>query len=458
MAKSQKLRKPVSAASKAIITLAVLLAVTVFVSCLAVSGLHYGTDGIMQLLPWVPTSVENWPESLTPGISMGGGTYYEFTAQKANVVKATEEGAADTTEMVDATADQLNAAAAIARKRLNTLGYTDTSVSVKDGKIRVELPNVDVLSDLAAMIAQTGKFTFTNPDSSEFMDGSVVTNAVAGATGATGHEGHDHENEVYYVVNLTFNEEGKKAFGDATAANVGGSLSVYRDGQLLSSPGVSEAITEGVVSLPLGLEGPATACAAAQFVSGPYDVTLTLADSGAVSAEGNNKLATFLWVMLALMVLITIYALLRYRVSAIAVAWTMWTYVLLSMFFYATVVNARMSIGVVCVLLLALVFQGWLLIEKFTGMANELRSGRMVRQSFKTGFSQTNKKVWIAIGGAFALSLIMMIFSFSAMLGNVLCGCVVAIAINTLIMPSILESLLISATGEKTGLYLGKGK
>ena len=453
MAKSQKLRKPVSASAKALVTLAVLLAVTIFVSCLAVGGMHYGTDGIMQLLPWVPTSVENWPESLTPGISMGGGTYYEFTAQKETTLPAAEEGAEATVEKTDATADELTAAANIARKRLNALGYTDTSVAVKDGKIRVELPNIETVDTLAAMIAQTGRFTFTDPAGVQFMDGSVVTNASAGATTASATS-----QDVYYVVNLTMNDEGKKAFGDATAANIGGSLNVYRDGQLLSSPGVSEAITEGVVSLPLGLEGPATACAAAQFISGPYDVTLTLADSGAVSAQGNNKLSTFLWVSLALLVMIAVYALLRYRFSAITVAWSMWVYVLLSMFLYATVVNARMSLSVVCVLLAALVFQAWLLFVKFDGMARELRAGRMVKPAFKTGFSQANKKVWLAIGVAFVLSLIMMPFSFSSMLGNTLCGCVVAIAVNTWIVPYVLENLLITATGEKTKRYLGRGK
>lgn len=453
MAKSKQLRKPISASAKALITLAALLALTVFISCLAVGGMHYGTDGIMQLLPWVPTSVSNWPASITPGISMGGGTYLEFTAHRETAVPAAEEGAEATTEKTDATPDELQAAAAVARKRLDTLGYTDTSVSVTDGKIRVELPNVDMLEEIAAMIAQTGKFTFTDPAGAQFMDGTAVKDATVGATTASAYS-----QDVYYVVNLTFTEEGKKAFGDATAANIGGSLNVLRDGQLLSSPGVSEAITEGVVSLPLGMEGPATACAAAQLVSGPYDVTLSLADSGAISAEGNNKLFTFLWVSLALLVMIAVYAALRYRVSAVAVAWSMWVYVLVSMFFYATVVNARMSLGVACVLLLALVFQGWLMFVKYDGMSKELRGGRMVRQSFKTGFSQTNKKVWLSIGIALALSLIMMIFPFSAMLGNVLCACVVAIAVVTWIMPFILENLLISLTGEKTGLYLGKGK
>lgn len=451
MAKSQKLRKPVSAATKALITLAVLLAVTVFVSCLAIGGMHYGTDGIMRLLPWVPTSVENWPESLTPGISMGGGTYFEYTAQRANETPATEEGAEPTIEMMDATAEELNAAANIARKRLNTVGFTDTSVSVKDGRIRVELPNVEILHELSDMVAQTGNFTFTNPDGSVFMDSSMVTNATAGAAPVSAYS-----QDVYYVVNLTFNEEGKQAFGDATAANINGSLSVLRDGQLLSSPGVSEAITEGMVSLPLGMEAPGTACAAAQFVSGPYDVTLTLADSGAISSQGNGKLSTFLWVSLALIVLFVVCSAIRYRASVITVAWSMWVYVLLSMFFYATVVSARLSLGVVCVILLALVFQGWLLLVRFEGMTREMREGRMVKQAFKTGFSQSNKKVWLAIGIAFVLSLLMMIFSFSSMLGNVLCGCVVAIALNMLIVPAALESLLVTVTGEKAKLYRGK--
>ena len=55
--------------------LAVLVILTIFVSCLSIAGMNLDAEGVNVLLPWVPVSSANWPESLPVSRSLGGGTY-----------------------------------------------------------------------------------------------------------------------------------------------------------------------------------------------------------------------------------------------------------------------------------------------------------------------------------------------------------------------------------------------
>jgi len=83
MAKNANTRKLLNARSKGLIALILLLAITVIVSCLSITGMHYGEDGVNVLLPWVPASAKNWPEALNPSRALGGGSYILFDASVA---------------------------------------------------------------------------------------------------------------------------------------------------------------------------------------------------------------------------------------------------------------------------------------------------------------------------------------------------------------------------------------
>lgn len=60
-----------------------------------------------------------------------------------------------------------------------------------------------------------------------------------------------------HLVRVSFDAAGKKAFGDATRANIGRRLAIVLDGEVRSAPIVQEAITQGSASITLGRgEGP----------------------------------------------------------------------------------------------------------------------------------------------------------------------------------------------------------
>ena len=80
---------------------------------------------------------------------------------------------------------------------------------------------------------------FKTPDGEVILDGSHVTSAKAGNTTdkLTGNNN--------YVVQLTFDEEGKEKFAEATQANIGNRIAIVYDGNTVSAPTVKSAITNG---------------------------------------------------------------------------------------------------------------------------------------------------------------------------------------------------------------------
>lgn len=55
-----------------------------------------------------------------------------------------------------------------------------------------------------------------------------------------------------YVVNLQFNNDGKRMFGDITGRNKGGSIAIYLGNKLLTNPNVSEKIVGDAIITPGG--------------------------------------------------------------------------------------------------------------------------------------------------------------------------------------------------------------
>ena len=207
MAKNVKTRKPLTARTKGSVALVILLALVVFVSCLAVGGMKLDSEGVKILLPWVPVSAENWPASLPLSRALGGGYYAEYTASAA-------EGADQAAEM--------KKAADVMQDRLNRWGLTDAKVSAKDNVLRVELPKLseDNLNAALSLAATPAKFEFSF-NGEVFMTEEHIKEAGIGYADETGTS---------YAVGLTTTEEGKQLLADATAANIGQQMTLTRDG------------------------------------------------------------------------------------------------------------------------------------------------------------------------------------------------------------------------------------
>ena len=106
-----------------------------------------------------------------------------------------------------------------------------------DNRINVDIPGVSDANAILEELGKPGSLTFTDEAGKVILNGNQVETAKPVIT--------DNNGIKEYMVDLTFTEEGKKLFADATTANVGKRIAIIYDGKVYSNPVVQEAITQG---------------------------------------------------------------------------------------------------------------------------------------------------------------------------------------------------------------------
>jgi len=122
----------------------------------------------------------------------------------------------------------------IIRNRLAAKGYAEAKVTSEENRIRVVVPGVEGDADIFAFIRKPTKVTFTDESGKVLLEGKHVKQASAGYKSAT---------EV--VVFFTLSGEGRDLFSTATRDNLGKSIHIELDGEVISSPTVNSVISGG---------------------------------------------------------------------------------------------------------------------------------------------------------------------------------------------------------------------
>lgn len=195
------------------------------------------------LLALPPAEVLGW------GVDFAGGTSYSY---------ALADSAADTA-----------ATAAAVRSRLSALGVRGARVSSGEG-VTVEVPAGQDAADAVAVATRPGRVELVRLDA--ISDADALARVQAGASGVVLAEGTyeaflDNSSIAsidpvrlsassdLYGIQITFTSEGAEAFAEVTSelAPVGGQVAVVFDGTVVAAPGVSDPITDGVVTVSAGL-------------------------------------------------------------------------------------------------------------------------------------------------------------------------------------------------------------
>ena len=408
MAKSGKIGKSMTARSKGVIALVLLLVITLCVSYLAVSGIHYGEEGVMQLLPWVPVSSKNWPESLPLSRNLGGGVSFVLNASAA-------EG--------ESLETALETSKVSVEKRLADLGETAYSVVVDGNALRVELPakDSDLLHDWIEYVSVPGKFELRT------MSGDAEVFAPAYVKPSL----DVNSNNNGYQLTLEFSKEDTQKLNDYTAA-YGSIHYAYCDGSQINS---IARVNGGKVILDLS-QDINTASNVAFWCSNPVTVDLTH-DHGNEEKLPASSGALLSIVLIAAAVLLAaglIYMFAAGKMTAVSGIITVWCAVMLACFFYATLVMTTVNIANLLMLLAGLVLALYAAILRTREIGNLIAEGNSPKSAAKVGLRAAAKKVWLAHGVLLAISLIMMIFAFSRAAGYALCCGVAASALVSPVM------------------------
>ena len=232
---------------------------------------------------------------------------------------------------------------------------------VGDNRITVEIPGVTDANALLEELGTPGTLYFIaqrdsegnenytygtdengapgyvlNSDIQTLIDnGSVIATGKNVKSSQAGSQSNQTTGATEYVVQLTFDDEGTKAFADATTAAVasGETIGIYYDGQFVSVPKVNQAITNGNCVIE-GMEDFDAAEKLASYIRiGGLDIELEELESQVVGASlGADALRTSLIAAGVGLVVVMIFLIAMYLVPGVvaSLALALYTAMLIS--------------------------------------------------------------------------------------------------------------------------------
>ena len=166
--------------------------------------------------------VQPLARSIRQGLDLQGGTHV--------VLEAVDTAQAQVND------DAMNRVVAIMEKRVNSLGLTEPIIQ-REGERRViiELPGIKDPDAAIQTIGKTAMLEFRDEEGNTVLTGTDLKDAQASTNPQTGQN----------VVNLEFSDEGAQKFADLTMRNVGRTIAILLDGEVLTAPNVREPILGG---------------------------------------------------------------------------------------------------------------------------------------------------------------------------------------------------------------------
>ena len=293
-------------------------------------------------------------------------------------------------------------------------GYSTEAIVYQEGsdRINIEIPGVsnanEILKELGRpgalyFIAQTdaegnsnysygmdGTYTLTKTIDELLEDGSVVITGTDVADAKAGTQRDSVTGNSEYVVSLTLTEDGTKAFADATtkALAAGQSIAIYYDGQLVSVPRVSAAITDGNAVI----NGQRTYEEAEQLAStrriGGLKLELEQLHSKVVGAQlGVDAIRTSLIAGAIGLVLVALFMIVIYRIPGVASVIGLLSYVALVILLLNGFAMTLTLSGIAGIILsVGMAVDANVII--FARIREELAASKTVRSAIQAGFSK----------------------------------------------------------------------
>jgi len=304
----------------------------------------------------------------------------------------------------DASADDMNAAKSLIEQRLVFNNITDSTVYVDENEKRVvvEFPwqAGDTDFDPEAAIKELGEsaiLTFRegaqDPDGTVILTGEHVKNAEAG------YQQNDQTGSNDVVVSLEFDDEGTKAFAEATSRLAGsGSISIYMDDECLSYPTVNSAITDGKCVIEGNFTYDEANKLANNIEAGSLPFKLEATGTSIVSPTlGGGALDSILIAGVIAFVLIAIYMIVVYRLAGVVATISLFGQVVCTIAaisgFFPNISSFTLTIPGIAGIILAVGMGVDANVVTFERVKEELKNGKTLNGAIEVGF----KKAWSAV-------------------------------------------------------------
>ncbi len=353
------------------------------------------------------------------GLDLAGGSQLVYVADVSSVKK-------------EEIPELMSVLRAVIERRVNSFGVSEPNVQIEtssfvtessEQRLIVELPGVTDIDEAIRQIGKTPQLEFKLVDeealaAQQSLDSFAAsnTNAVIGnvkvngetvepyvATGLTGRflqraelvfgQGSQGGLSNEPIVSITFNDEGAELFESITKENIGSSLAIFLDGEVVSAPRINEVIGGGKAII----SGNFTPEEARELVRnlnfGALPVPITLDTTQTIgSSLGGEALYAGVRAGVIGFVLLAIFMIAWYRLPGVisVLALIMYIIMMLALFKFIPVVLTAAGIAGLILSIGLAVDANILIAER---MKEELIAGKNTQEAIKEGFD----RAWLAI-------------------------------------------------------------
>ena len=339
--------------TRAIVSLVVILVVVALAGYVALFGIGKGTF-IHYVKPW--------GEAISLGLDLRGGVY--------TVYQAEDDGSEDFDSKMNSTVNILTS-------RLTRQGFTEATVTRQgNDRIRVEIPNVTDPNEILRIIGSPAQLYFKDEDGNVIIEGAMVKNAQA----AQDENGKP-------CVSFELNDEGAKLFAEGTAANLGKTISIELDGEVISAPTVNSVISGGQGQITGSFTADEAKTLANLILSGALPLNLSQLEVSAISATlGDTALDRALMAGMIGVALVMLFMLIRYRLCGLVADIALTIYIMIVVLLLA-LTGAQLTLPGVAGIILGIGMAVDANVVIFERIREELAVGRPLPSSVKKGFS-----------------------------------------------------------------------
>mgnify|MGYP004536269015 CR=1 FL=1 len=365
-------------------------------------------------------------------------------------------------EAPEGTSDEdMMGAISIINNRINGLGVSEPDVRLEgSNRIAVELPGVTDPAEAVRTIGTTAKMEFIRMDTGEVVvDGSHLSDAQPG----TDAEAVDASKQ--YYVSLKFDDEGAKAFGDATTDLVSKydegddkrRIAIVIDGEVVSAPTIQTAITNGSAQISGGFSTLQDASnLAIQLNSGALPIELKIVEQNTVGAQlGPDAIAKSLNAAIIGCILLALFLLVIYRGPGLVAVVSLVLYaVLLAGALIA--IRSTITLQVIAAFLLSLGMAVDANVLIYERIKEELRNGKTVRVATDSGFKKAFTTILDANVTTLIATFVLMVLGTGAIRGfaiTLALGIVISLFTAITFTKFVLRNLVLSGVIKSPKFY-----
>ncbi|MBE0467780.1 MAG: protein translocase subunit SecD [Candidatus Desulforudis sp.] len=311
-------------------------------------------------VPWLPLT-----QDINLGLDLQGGVHV--------VLEAVD------TEERRATPDAVKRAMGMLEERIDQFGVTEPVLQQQGlTRIVVEIAGVDDPDQVVRDLIRPADLIFKTDDGETVLTGADLADAREAFHPQTGEP----------VVNLTWNPEGARTFGEVTTAHEGRHLAIYLDEDLLQNPRIDEPILNGKAFIR-GYESLEEAHRIAVLLrSGALPVKLNVMEKRMVGPWlGADSLARSVNAGMIGFGAILAFMVAYYRLPGFVAAFSLTVYGILVLLILAAF-NATLTLAGIFGFLLSLGIAIDANIIIFERLKEELRTGRSLRSAVDAGFKR----------------------------------------------------------------------